>query len=71
MIGMLETLANQIATLRASAEETGDENAKASMAYYAELFTQVLDHMAEGDGMLEGEMPWVKSFNDRGHTSQN
>jgi hypothetical protein len=62
MIEKLEILADQIASLRALVEEADDEGAKASIEYYAALFAEVLDYMAEQECALNGEMPWVKDF---------
>jgi hypothetical protein len=62
MIGMLEILADQIATLREFGRLAGDPDVEFQIDQLTIALTDFLDEMAERKGMLTGEMPWVKSF---------
>jgi hypothetical protein len=65
MIGMLEILADQIATLREFGRLTGDPDVEFQIDQLTIALTDFLDEMAERKGMLTGEMPWLQELGTR------
>lgn len=65
MLEHFAALADEIATIRELGERAGYADLLAVAEQMVDLFTHMLDELAEEEGMLPGEMPWWNEWTKR------
>lgn len=65
-IKQLSLLAVEVSALSALGEAHADADAMRFITDVAKMFQELLDHLAEDDQVMAGDMPWWTDWKSRG-----